>query len=71
MTPQQHAKKLVDQFYIPLMKKNYPNVAQMDLAIECALIAISFAKSSLDWHRYPLDKEWVELNQIEEEIGKL
>jgi len=71
MTPKEKAKQLVNSFYIPLMKKNYPNVAQMDTAKECALIAIGFAKSSLDWHLYPLDKEWIELNQIKEELQKL
>lgn len=71
MTPKDKAKQLVNRFYIPLMKNNYPNVAQMDTAKECALIAISFAKSSLDWHLYPLDKEWADLNQIEEEIKNL
>ncbi len=40
MTPKEQAKELVNKFYVILMKKNYPNVAQMDAAKECALIAI-------------------------------
>ncbi len=40
MTPKEQAKELVNKFYVILMKKNYPNVAQMDAAKECALIAV-------------------------------
>jgi hypothetical protein len=40
MTPKEKAKELVNKFYVILMKKNYPNVAQMDAARECALIAV-------------------------------
>jgi len=40
MTPKEKAKELVNKFYVILMKKNYPNVAQMDAAKECALIAV-------------------------------
>ena len=40
MTPKEKAKELVNKFYVILMKKNYPNVAQMDAAKECGLILI-------------------------------
>ena len=40
MTPKEKAKQLVNQFYVPIMKKNFPNVAQMDVAAECAIIAM-------------------------------
>jgi len=40
MTPKQKAKRLVNKFYIPIAKRNYPDVAQMGVAIECALIAL-------------------------------
>lgn len=40
MTPKEKAKELVNKFYVILMKKNYPNVAQMDAAKECALILV-------------------------------
>jgi len=40
MTPKEKARELVNKFYVILMKKNYPNVAQMDAAKVCALIAV-------------------------------
>lgn len=63
MTPKEKAKELFE---------TYLNVGMGDgWAKECALIAISFAQCSLDWHLYPLDTEWRELNEIKEEIKKL
>jgi len=38
MTPQEKAKEIVGKYYIPLMKANYPNVAQKELAKQCALL---------------------------------
>jgi len=40
MTPKEKAKELVNKFYVILMKKNYPNVAQMGAAKECALLSV-------------------------------
>ena len=47
MTPKEQAKKLVNKFYVILMKKNYPNVAQMDAAKECASVAVDEIKTAL------------------------
>jgi hypothetical protein len=47
MIPQEKAKELVNKFYVILMKKNYPNVAQMDAAKECALMAVDEIKEQL------------------------
>ena len=63
MTPKEKAKELFEA---------YLNVGMGDgWAKECALIAINFTANSLDWHLYPLDTEWRELNEIEEEIKNL
>jgi len=41
MTPKEKAKELVNKFYIPIAKRNYPDVAQIQVAKECALIAMN------------------------------
>ena len=38
---QRKAIELENKFYLAIMKKNYPNVAQRDVAKVCALIAIA------------------------------
>lgn len=40
MTPKEKARELANKFYIPIAKRNYPDVAQIQVAKECALIAV-------------------------------
>ena len=68
MTPKEKAKELVNKFYIILMKKNYPNVAQMDAAKECALIAVD---EILDGFRKVLPASRNYWEQVKQEIEKL
>jgi hypothetical protein len=74
MTPKEKAKELVNKYYIILMKKNYPNVAQMDAAKECALIAVDELISSHNkWDDYAQtnSEEYYYWQEVKQEIEKL
>lgn len=65
-------KKLTAKEKASLIVLEYMSkVVSMELAKECALVAISFARGSLRWNLYPLDAEWTELKEIEKEINNL
>jgi hypothetical protein len=68
MTPKEKAKELVNKFYVILMKKNYPNVAQMDVAKECALIAVD---EILEPFRKVLPSSRNYWEEVKQEIEKL
>jgi hypothetical protein len=68
MTPKEKAEELVDKFlqYTPADSEfEYPYAKQ------CALIAVSEIKRCIDWHIYPLDKEWRYWEEVKQELEKL
>jgi hypothetical protein len=58
MTPKEKAEDLIMKFSNPFAK-------------QCALIAVSEIKRCIDWHIYPLDKEWRYWEEVKQELEKL
>jgi hypothetical protein len=72
MTPKEKARELVNKFYVILMKKNYPNVAQMDAARECALLTV---EEILDDDMYDMSEDFFDKRisyhqEVKQEIKK-
>jgi hypothetical protein len=67
MTPKEKAEELFEKFNNP-DTKYYPYVHN---AQQCALIAVSEIKRCIDWHIYPLDKEWRYWEEVKQELEKL
>ena len=68
MTPKEKAEELVAKFiqYTPADSEfEYP------YAKKCALIAVYEIKRCIDWHIYPLDKEWRYWEEVKQELEKL
>jgi hypothetical protein len=68
MTPKEKAEELVDKFvkYTPADSEfEYP------YAKKCALMAVREIKRCIDWHIYPLDKEWRYWDEVNKELEKL
>jgi hypothetical protein len=40
-------------------------------AKQCALIVVGEIKRCIDWHIYPLDKEWRYWEEVKQELEKL
>jgi hypothetical protein len=68
MTPKEKAEELVDKFlqYTPADSE-----FEYLYAKQCALIAVSEIKRCIDWHIYPLDKEWRYWEEVKQELEKL
>jgi hypothetical protein len=67
MTPKEKAEELVDKFiqYTPADSEfEYPYAKQ------CALIAVGEIKRCIDWHIYPLDKQWRYWEEVKQELEK-
>lgn len=69
MEAKEKALELYNEFYkvIPSDEMGLSDEA----ARQCALLAVNFAKGCIRWNLYPVDAEWRELNQIQQELIKL
>jgi hypothetical protein len=68
MTPKEKAEELVAKFiqYTPADED-----IEYEYAKQCALIAVYEIKRCIDWHIYPLDKEWRYWEEVKQELEKL
>ena len=76
MTPKEKAEELVHKFkkysYYPTTNDDVLFVNELNNnAKQCALIAVSEIKRCIDWHIYPLDKEWRYWGEVKQELEKL
>jgi hypothetical protein len=76
MTPKEKAEELVHKFkkysYYPTTNDDVLFVNQLNNnAKQCALIAVGEIKRCIDWHIYPLDKEWRYWDEVKQELEKL
>ena len=69
MTPKEKAEELILRFdNLDNEEHTYHYVHNSK---ECALIAVSEIKRCIDWHIYPLDKEWRYWGEVKQELEKL
>jgi hypothetical protein len=67
MTPKEKAEELFEKFNNP-DTTHHPYVHN---AQQCALIAVGEIKRCIDWHIYPLDKQWRYWEEVKQELEKL
>jgi hypothetical protein len=71
MTPKEKADYFVMKFKSSESQDGYNDVRDIHAAIRCALIAVGEIKRCIDWHIYPLDKQWRYWEEVKEELEKL
>ena len=76
MTPKEKAEDLVKKLFefnhrVKWDSDNDEWTQDYYLAKQCALIAVYEIKRCIDWHIYPLDKEWRYWEEVKQEIEKL
>jgi hypothetical protein len=72
MTPKEKAEELFTTYRFSLSIPNAPLGDLKDsIAKQCALMAVREIKRCIDWHIYPLDKEWRYWDEVNKELEKL
>lgn len=69
MTPKEKALELYNKFYLAIPSDEMGLTDEA--ARQCALLAVNFAKGCIRWNLYPVDAEWRELKEIEQELKNL
>jgi hypothetical protein len=73
MTPKEKAEELFSKYYNSIehtLSEEY-SPHEMFVVKQCALIAVGEIKRCIDWHIYPLDKEWRYWDEVKQELEKL
>jgi hypothetical protein len=71
MTPKEKADYFVMKFKSSESQDGYNDVRDIHAAIRCALIAVDEIKRCIDWHIYPLDKQWRYWEEVKQELENL
>jgi hypothetical protein len=71
MTPKEKADYFVMKFKSSESQDGYNDVRDIHAAIRCALIAVGEIKRCIDWHIYPLDKQWRYWEEVKQELENL
>lgn len=73
-TPQEKAKELISTNSLTILSV-VGNKLTMDevkeIAKQFALSELDEIRGCIDWHLYPLDKEWTYFEEVQEELEKL